>query len=111
MIESEQMKLLRMEDQLRLRVVGQDDAVTAVANAVRRSGATPPVALAVEDFEVVETERRASAAVALCVDLSFSTDEVAANRAIEGALAFAKEGGQADPGVRVQDVADLSFYR
>jgi uncharacterized protein with von Willebrand factor type A (vWA) domain len=26
----------------------------------------------VEDFEVVETERRASAAVALCVDLSFS---------------------------------------
>ncbi len=28
--------------------------------------------LAVEDFEVVETERRAGAAVALCVDLSFS---------------------------------------
>ena len=30
------------------------------------------VDLEVEDFEVVETERRASAAVALCVDLSFS---------------------------------------
>src|SRR2546428_272105 len=31
-----------------------------------------PVELEVSDFEVVETERRASAAVALCVDLSFS---------------------------------------
>jgi uncharacterized protein with von Willebrand factor type A (vWA) domain len=31
-----------------------------------------PVRLTVDDFEVVETERRASAAVALCVDLSFS---------------------------------------
>ena len=30
------------------------------------------MALAVEDFEVTETERRTSAAVALCVDLSFS---------------------------------------
>jgi uncharacterized protein with von Willebrand factor type A (vWA) domain len=30
------------------------------------------VLLAVEDFEVVETERRTSAAVALCVDLSYS---------------------------------------
>lgn len=48
------------------------DVVRTVARAVRRSGAGVPVALAVEDFEVVETERRASAAVALCVDLSFS---------------------------------------
>ncbi|HEV7898403.1 MAG TPA: hypothetical protein VGP31_11225 [Planosporangium sp.] len=48
------------------------DVVRTVANAVRRGGASTPVALAVEDFEVVETERRASAAVALCVDLSFS---------------------------------------
>ena len=48
------------------------DVVRTVGNAVRRAGATLPVALAVEDFEVVETERRASAAVALCVDLSFS---------------------------------------
>ena len=31
-----------------------------------------PVQLAVEDFEVAETERRTSAAVALCVDLSYS---------------------------------------
>jgi uncharacterized protein with von Willebrand factor type A (vWA) domain len=43
-----------------------------VANAVRRAGTSVPVKLAVEDFEVAETERRASAAVALCVDLSFS---------------------------------------
>jgi uncharacterized protein with von Willebrand factor type A (vWA) domain len=48
------------------------DVVRTVANAVRRSGPATPVALAVEDFEVAETERRASAAVALCVDLSFS---------------------------------------
>jgi uncharacterized protein with von Willebrand factor type A (vWA) domain len=50
------------------------DVVRTVGNAVRRSLATGDgrVALAVEDFEVVETEKRASAAVALCVDLSFS---------------------------------------
>jgi uncharacterized protein with von Willebrand factor type A (vWA) domain len=48
------------------------DVVRTVGNAVRRAGPATPVALAVEDFEVVETERRASAAVALCVDLSFS---------------------------------------
>lgn len=52
------------------------DVVRTIGNAVRRCAADPsssvPVTLAVEDFEVVETERRASAAVALCVDLSFS---------------------------------------
>jgi len=39
MLEGEQEKLLRMEDQLRLRVVGQDDALRAVSAAVRRSRA------------------------------------------------------------------------
>ena len=39
MLESEQAKLLRMEDQLRERVVGQGDAVVAVSNAVRRARA------------------------------------------------------------------------
>jgi ATP-dependent Clp protease ATP-binding subunit ClpB len=39
MLESEMQKLLRMEDDLRKRVVGQDDALVAVANAVRRSRA------------------------------------------------------------------------
>jgi uncharacterized protein with von Willebrand factor type A (vWA) domain len=61
------------------------DAVRTVSNAVRRGGvSTSPggsraapatrgrARLLVEDFEVVETERRTSAAVALCVDLSFS---------------------------------------
>jgi uncharacterized protein with von Willebrand factor type A (vWA) domain len=50
------------------------DAPRTVANALRRSGlgSSGGVALAVEDFEVTETERRTSAAVALCVDLSFS---------------------------------------
>ncbi|PWU50205.1 hypothetical protein DLE60_23730 [Micromonospora globispora] len=48
------------------------DVVRTLTRAVRRTGPTVPVQLAVEDFEVVETERRASAAVALCVDLSYS---------------------------------------
>ncbi|GAA1037451.1 VWA domain-containing protein [Virgisporangium ochraceum] len=45
------------------------DVVRTVTNAVQRPG---PIRLKVDDFEVAETERRASAAVALCVDLSFS---------------------------------------
>ena len=47
------------------------DAVRTVGNALRR-GAGLPARLTVDDFEVVETERRTAAAVALCVDLSFS---------------------------------------
>lgn len=39
MLESEKSKLLRMEDELHKRVVGQDDAVAAVSNAIRRSRA------------------------------------------------------------------------
>ncbi|WP_435089048.1 VWA domain-containing protein [Micromonospora aurantiaca (nom. illeg.)] len=48
------------------------DVVRTLTRAVRRVGPGVPVPLAVEDFEVVETERRASAAVVLCVDLSYS---------------------------------------
>ncbi len=47
------------------------DAVRTVGNALRRGGRIPGTLL-VDDFEVVETERRTTAAVALCVDLSFS---------------------------------------
>jgi ATP-dependent Clp protease ATP-binding subunit ClpB len=39
MLESEKSKLLSMEDRLRTRVVGQEEALVAVANAVRRSRA------------------------------------------------------------------------
>ncbi|WP_108446951.1 ATP-dependent chaperone ClpB [Halomonas denitrificans] len=39
MLEGERDKLLRMEEALHERVIGQDEAVTAVANAVRRSRA------------------------------------------------------------------------
>jgi ATP-dependent Clp protease ATP-binding subunit ClpB len=39
MLESEIQKLVRMEDNLRRRVIGQDEAVVAVSNAVRRSRA------------------------------------------------------------------------
>jgi uncharacterized protein with von Willebrand factor type A (vWA) domain len=53
------------------------DVVRTVSNALRRSGSRPAgapgrVQLEVGDFEVVETERRSSASVALCVDLSYS---------------------------------------
>jgi ATP-dependent Clp protease ATP-binding subunit ClpB len=39
LLETEKDKLLRMEDRLRLRVVGQDEALRAVANAIRRARA------------------------------------------------------------------------
>ena len=39
MLESEKEKLLRLESELHKRVVGQDEAITAVADAVRRSRA------------------------------------------------------------------------
>ncbi len=39
MLESEQQKLIHMEDQLHRRVIGQDEALVAVSNAVRRARA------------------------------------------------------------------------
>jgi uncharacterized protein with von Willebrand factor type A (vWA) domain len=52
------------------------DVVRTVRNAVLRNGPMQAdrrgVRLAVEDFEVAETERRTTAAVALLVDLSYS---------------------------------------
>lgn len=39
MLESERIKLLRAEDELRRRVVGQDEAIEAIAHAVRRGRA------------------------------------------------------------------------
>lgn len=39
LLEGEIQKLLRMEERLHLRVVGQDDAIRAVANAIRRARA------------------------------------------------------------------------
>jgi len=49
------------------------DVVRTVHNAVLRAG-PGPVRLAAEDVEVVETERRSSATVALLVDLSYSME-------------------------------------
>jgi uncharacterized protein with von Willebrand factor type A (vWA) domain len=52
------------------------DVVRTLTNAVRRrspgAGARRGVRLAVEDFEVSETERRTAAAVCLLVDMSYS---------------------------------------
>ncbi len=53
------------------------DVVRTIGNAVRRRAGgggvgVLPVRLEPDDFEVAETERRASAVVALCVDLSYS---------------------------------------
>ncbi|MEJ2696254.1 MAG: ATP-dependent chaperone ClpB [Candidatus Sulfobium sp.] len=39
MLEGESQKLLKMDDRLRMRVVGQDEAITAVSDAVRRARA------------------------------------------------------------------------
>jgi ATP-dependent Clp protease ATP-binding subunit ClpB len=39
MMEGEMQKLLRMEDRLRMRVVGQDEAITVISDAVRRARA------------------------------------------------------------------------
>ncbi len=39
MLEGEKQKLLRMEEELHHRVIGQDEAISAVANAIRRSRA------------------------------------------------------------------------
>ncbi|MDY6322003.1 MAG: ATP-dependent chaperone ClpB [Succinivibrio sp.] len=39
MMQSERAKLLHMEDELHRRVIGQDEAVSAIANAIRRSRA------------------------------------------------------------------------
>ncbi len=50
------------------------DVVRTVRNAVVRTGAGRPLKLLPEDFEVVETERRSSAAVALLVDMSYSME-------------------------------------
>ncbi|TQS46523.1 vWA domain-containing protein [Cryptosporangium phraense] len=51
------------------------DVVRTVRNAVLRTGpSSTGVRLTVDDFEVVETERRSRAAVALLVDLSYSME-------------------------------------
>ncbi|MEN3536936.1 hypothetical protein AAH991_17625 [Microbispora sp. ZYX-F-249] len=59
------------------------DVVRTVVNGVRQGGGAP-VTLSVDDFEVVETERRSAAAVCLLVDLSYSM-------ALRGTWAAAKQ--------------------
>jgi uncharacterized protein with von Willebrand factor type A (vWA) domain len=49
------------------------DVIRTVRNAVLRTSGSA-LGLAAEDFEVVETERRTSAAVALLVDMSYSME-------------------------------------
>ncbi|WP_433350750.1 hypothetical protein ACQP25_41630 [Microtetraspora malaysiensis] len=59
------------------------DVVRTIVNAVRRGGGAP-ISLSVDDFEVMETERRSAAAVCLLVDLSYSM-------ALRGTWAAAKQ--------------------
>src|SRR3954447_1273310 len=48
------------------------DVVRTVRNSILRQRGQQPIKLHVDDFEVVETERRSGAAVALLIDLSYS---------------------------------------
>ena len=48
------------------------DVPRTITNAVLRDGGASPVRIQVDDIEVVETESRTQAAVALLVDTSFS---------------------------------------
>jgi len=48
------------------------DVVRTVRNSILRQRGRQPIRLHVDDFEVVETERRSGAAVALLIDLSYS---------------------------------------
>ncbi len=50
------------------------DVVRTLRNAVHRAGDGSSIELRPEDFEVVDTERRSSAAVALLVDMSYSME-------------------------------------
>ncbi|GLW97608.1 hypothetical protein [Microtetraspora sp. NBRC 16547] len=59
------------------------DVVRTIVNGVRRGGGSP-VTLSVDDFEIMETERRSAAAVCLLVDLSYSM-------ALRGTWAAAKQ--------------------
>ncbi len=59
------------------------DVVRTIVNGIRRGGGAP-VTLSVDDFEIVETERRSAAAVCLLVDLSYSM-------ALRGTWAAAKQ--------------------
>jgi ATP-dependent Clp protease ATP-binding subunit ClpB len=58
MLEGEVAKLLRLEEHLHQRVVGQDEAVTAVANAIRRSRPASPTRTAHRLVPVPRPHRR-----------------------------------------------------
>lgn len=55
-----------------LRTAGERSSTPLGSPAPRGVHTRPRVRLQVEDFAIAETERRSSAAVALCVDLSYS---------------------------------------
>ena len=55
MVQSEKEKLLHLEEELHKRVVGQEEAIAAIADAVRRSraGLNDPVVLSDHSFSLV----------------------------------------------------------
>ncbi len=62
------------------------------------------------EWEGIDLARAEAAYDAAQVRFSWSNERGAAEQAIENALAFAKEAAQIDPGTRLADVADFSFY-
>jgi NitT/TauT family transport system substrate-binding protein len=56
-------------------------------------------------------ERQAAIAYDLAnVQVSYSTDKVAGQRAIEQAILYSKEAGDVDPSIQFDDIADVSLY-
>jgi ABC-type nitrate/sulfonate/bicarbonate transport system substrate-binding protein len=62
------------------------------------------------DWSQVDERDAASAYDLANVQVSYSTDKAAGQRAIEQAILYSKEAGEVDPGIQFDDIADLSLY-
>jgi hypothetical protein len=62
------------------------------------------------EWQQADEQQAAAAYDAANVQVTYSTDKVAGQQAIEQALAYGKELGEIEPQVQLVDVADLSFY-
>lgn len=86
-------------------------ALRAVHRAVQLMRADRVEAIRIlAEWQETDEQQAAAAYDAANVEVSYSTDRVAGQQAIERALAYGKELGDIEPGVQLGDVADLSFY-